>query len=48
MTEPVRIYMVTNPGPVFGPGGRVVIRSSAPAGSVVDRVVDGHPVRVHR
>ncbi|MGI5517982.1 hypothetical protein [Streptomyces sp. CA-106131] len=46
MTEPARTYLVINAGPVFGPGARVVIYSSAPAGSIVDHVVDGHPVRV--
>ncbi|OVZ99539.1 hypothetical protein B9W64_37745 [Streptomyces sp. CS159] len=45
MTRPARAYLVTNPGPVFGPGRRIVFRSAAPAGSVVRFEVDGRPVR---
>ncbi|MGI5142618.1 MULTISPECIES: hypothetical protein [unclassified Streptomyces] len=46
MTGPVRTYLVTNSSELFGPCARVIIRSSAPAGSVIDRVVDGRPVCV--
>ncbi|MGW2496201.1 hypothetical protein ACWCV2_17085 [Streptomyces pseudogriseolus] len=43
--RPVRTYLVTNPGPLFGPGRRITFRSPAPAGSVVTLTVDGRPVR---
>ncbi|WP_157869456.1 hypothetical protein [Streptomyces hirsutus] len=41
--RPVRVYLVINPGPLFG-ARRVTFPSSAPAGSVVR--VDGRLIRV--
>ncbi|MFE2181398.1 hypothetical protein [Streptomyces sp. NPDC059455] len=41
-----RTYLVIIPGALFGPGRRIVFRSSRPVGSVVSGVVDGRPVRV--
>ncbi|MFF4902199.1 hypothetical protein [Streptomyces sp. NPDC001068] len=46
MALPVRTYLVTNAPALFGPGARIVVRSTAPAGAVVDRVVRGRAVRV--
>jgi hypothetical protein len=43
---PVRTYLVTNARALFGPGARIVVTSSAPAGSVLDEVVRGRAVRV--
>lgn len=42
--RPVRKYLVTNPGPLFG-ARRIVFRSAAPAGAVVRVDVDGRPYR---
>jgi hypothetical protein len=45
MTQrPVRAYLVSNPGPLFGPGRRITFRSCSPAGSVVTVTVDGRPI----
>ncbi|MER6153718.1 hypothetical protein [Streptomyces hirsutus] len=43
--RPVRVYLVINPGPLFG-ARRVTFPSSAPAGSVVRVDVDGRLIRV--
>jgi hypothetical protein len=42
--DPVRTYLVINPGPLFG-DRRITFTSPAPAGSVVPLKVDGRPVR---
>ncbi|MGW2938552.1 hypothetical protein ACWDA7_43850 [Streptomyces sp. NPDC001156] len=46
MADVARTYLVTNSRPLFGPGARIVFRNSAPADSVVLRVIDGRPIRV--
>jgi hypothetical protein len=43
---PVRTYLVTNARALFGPGARIVVRSAAPAGAVVDDVFRGRAIRV--
>ncbi|MFE9924876.1 hypothetical protein ACFYQA_25895 [Streptomyces sp. NPDC005774] len=42
--RPVRVYLVINPGPLFG-ARRLTFPSSAPAGSLVRVDVGGRPVR---
>jgi hypothetical protein len=46
MADVVRTYLVTNSSALFGPSARIVVRSSAPAGSVISGVFDGRPVHV--